>query len=432
MNKAVPIILSVVLIVLVGCGDEEQGFPNPLQIEFLTEEEEAAAESSPRGSVTGRIIFTDKEDQIRAHALSSNEYVVFEGSSIKVSGKDLAVFVDFPSNNGVYLMEGGYFQIADVEPGTHELILIHTPDVVIVQEPGISSGDDYAKIDVPACQWTVTVEPDRNTTAGSLAVPILDLEWKSGEPGVEIVIPQEPKPPVVPTHPSVTPTTQRPLVGFETAVVVTTDKTHEQEASVVQKGNTFTIKAGGNDIWGNADQFTFVYQEWSGDFEMIMTVSSLEKTNDWSKAGLMARQSTDPESINVFAACRGADDLITFQQRATHGGGSSSERITPSGAARPITIKLTRQGDVFDGGWSKDGGKTWENNVSNDGVTKTSVINLKMTDPILLGVAVTSHQAGVIAISEIEVLSSPFGTYAVSAGDKLATTWGDIRSPWKQ
>ena len=427
MNRAVPIILSIVLIILAGCSDDESGFPNPLQIEFLTEEEEAEEEeSSPRGSITGRIIFTDEDDQIQAHALSSNEYFISQGTSTRISGKDLAVFVDFPSNNGAYLMEGGYFQITDVEPGTHEIILMYTDDVVIVAGP---EGESYTKIDVPASQWTVTVEPDRNATTGLLSVPIPDLEWKSGSTGQETVVIYEPETPVIPTKPSTKPPTNQLVGGMETAVVVTTDKTHEQEASVTQKGNIFTIKAGGNDIWGNADQFTFVYQEWSGDFEMIVTVNSLEKTNDWSKAGPMARQSTDPGSINVFAACRGLDDLITFQQRATHGGGSSSERLTPGGAARPITIKLTRQGDIFYGGWSKDGGRTWEDNVSNDGVTQTSVINLKMTDPILLGVAVTSHQAGVMATSEIEVVSSPFGTYAVSAGNKLATTWGDIRSP---
>jgi hypothetical protein len=87
---------------------------------------------------------------------------------------------------------------------------------------------------------------------------------------------------------------------------------------------------------------------------------------------------------------------------------------------------------VFYGGWSKDGGRTWEDNVSNDGVTKTSAINLKMTDPILLGIAVTSHQEGVITTSEIEILSSPFSAFAVSAGEKLSTTWGDIRSPKEQ
>jgi hypothetical protein len=208
MSRAIPIILSAALIILVGCGDEEQGFPNPLQIEILAEEEE---ESSPGGSITGQILFTDNEGQIRAYVLSSDEYVIFQGSSGKVSGKDLAVFVDFPSNNATYLMEGGYFQITDVEPGTHELILTHTADVIIVADPSTLSGDNYAEIDVPTSRWTVTVELDRNATTGPLTVPIPDMEWESGEAGQEIVVPQEPEPPVVPTKPPVKPPAKPPV-----------------------------------------------------------------------------------------------------------------------------------------------------------------------------------------------------------------------------
>jgi hypothetical protein len=219
MNRAIPIILSVALIILVGCGDEEQGFPNPLQIEVLTGEEKESSkeeESSPGGSVTGRVLFTDDDSQIRAYALSSNEYVIFEGLSKKVSGKDLVVFVDFPSNNATYLMEDGYFQITDVEPGSHELILMHTADVVIVEDTGILPGGNYTEIDVPTCQWTVTVESGKNTTMGSLAVPISDLEWKQGETGQEVVVPQEPEPPVVPTKPPAKPPVRpsaKPLVN---------------------------------------------------------------------------------------------------------------------------------------------------------------------------------------------------------------------------
>ena len=133
-NRVILIIFSAILIILPGCGDEEQGLPNPLQIdpvqiEILTSEEE---ESPPgKGSITGQIIFTDNNSQIKAHALSSNEYVIFQGSSKRTSGTDLAVFVDLPSNNKTYLQEGGYFRIRNVEPGTHEIILTRTADIII-------------------------------------------------------------------------------------------------------------------------------------------------------------------------------------------------------------------------------------------------------------------------------------------------------------
>ena len=88
---------------------------------------------------------------------------------------------------------------------------------------------------------------------------------------------------------------------------------------------------------------------------------------------------------------------------------------------------LELEAEIY-GGWSKNGGKTWEKNVTRDGVTETPVINLVMDDPILLGIAVTSHETGVITTSEVEVLSSPFGFQAVSAEEKLAATWGTLKS----
>jgi hypothetical protein len=217
-----------------------------------------------------------------------------------------------------------------------------------------------------------------------------------------------------------------PAGGWQTAVVATDDDVHIAEADAEIVGNMFTIKAGGHDIWGEADQFTYVYKEVSGDFDVSVTVNSLELTNNWSKSGIMARQSLEPGSINVAAFCRGLDDLVTFQQRAVADGGSSSERCTPEGAARPVTIRLTRTGDEFMGGWSLDGGATWEANVAADGVTPTNPVILAMADPILLGVAVTSHEAGVITTSEVEVLGDV--VTAVRPDEKLSVTWSAIKA----
>jgi hypothetical protein len=219
---------------------------------------------------------------------------------------------------------------------------------------------------------------------------------------------------------------QWPVGGWQTEVVVTGDAVHQAEASAVQDGNMWTIKAGGDDIWGEADQFTYVYKEVSGDFDVSVTVHSLDLTNDWSKAGIMARQDLSPGSINVAALCRGLDDLVTFQRREVADAGSDSERCTPEGAPRPVTIRLTRTGNEFMGGWSLDGGATWEANVTRDGVTPTPPVILEMSDPILLGIAVTSHEAGVITTSEVEVLGDV--VTAVRPDGKLAATWARIKA----
>src|SRR5919106_250968 len=54
---------------------------------------------------------------------------------------------------------------------------------------------------------------------------------------------------------------------------------------------TFTISASGWDIWGASDQFHFVYQQLSGDFEISARADSITNTNVWAKAGMMIRPS---------------------------------------------------------------------------------------------------------------------------------------------
>ena len=190
-----------------------------------------------------------------------------------------------------------------------------------------------------------------------------------------------------------------------------------------QKDGIFIIKAGGNDIWDSADQFTYAYKVMSGDFDVKVTVRSLENTHDYAKAGIMARQDLSPGSVNVMAYSRGADDLAMLQRREIADNVTASRRMTSTGAERPVTIRLTRTGNEFVGGWSKDGGKTWEENVHSDG-TPTPPAVVEMSDPILLGVAVTSHVVGVMGTAEVEILSD----FAVRPALKLTMTWGAVKA----
>jgi len=216
-----------------------------------------------------------------------------------------------------------------------------------------------------------------------------------------------------------------PSGNWETAIVVTDDTIHEKEASVEQEGSMFTIKAGGDDIWGSADQFLYVYKTVSGDFDVMATVQSLEQTDDWAKAGIMARQDLDPGSVNILSYSRAANDYVMLQRREVAGSDSSSQRMTSDGGVHPVTVRLIRKGDEFTGGWSLDGGKTWEDNVHSDGTT-TLPVTLDMTDPILLGIAVTSHVAGTLTTAEVEVLNDP--SSAVRPAQKLTITWGVVKA----
>src|SRR5205823_4039210 len=61
--------------------------------------------------------------------------------------------------------------------------------------------------------------------------------------------------------------------------------------NVVNEGSDYDLTAGGADVYGTADQFSFLYRQMSGDFDMKVRLSSLANTNLYSKGGLMVRES---------------------------------------------------------------------------------------------------------------------------------------------
>src|SRR6202022_15202 len=58
-----------------------------------------------------------------------------------------------------------------------------------------------------------------------------------------------------------------------------------QAGSAAYASGTFTVKGGGADIWGTSDQFRFVYQQMTGNGEIVARVASLTNTDPWAKAG---------------------------------------------------------------------------------------------------------------------------------------------------
>jgi hypothetical protein len=162
-------------------------------------------------------------------------------------------------------------------------------------------------------------------------------------------------------------------------------KTRGEDGSVVYRNSKYIVGAGGADIWGTADAFRFTYKELSGDFEIALEAESLAQTNDWAKIGPMVRQSNSPNSIYVFMLARALDGNKYLQERLQTGGSATGNggSVEDSGGF-PVWLKITRIGDTFIGSASSDG-KRW---------TDVGAIVIKMRDPVLVGLAVTSHSTG--------------------------------------
>ena len=155
-----------------------------------------------------------------------------------------------------------------------------------------------------------------------------------------------------------------------------------------------TIKGGGADIWGNADAFNFCYMGgMRGDCQITARVSNWLNPNGdgWSKVGVMARQSTAAGSIYVASLCSWGNAVHGQWRDVLNGVSGNTGNFGASGAN---WVRLTRyaSNNAFTLQYSTDGA-TWSTN---------STYMLVMSDPIELGLCVTTHNNGVANLTSAD------------------------------
>ncbi|WP_335343077.1 fibronectin type III domain-containing protein [Halomontanus rarus] len=162
-----------------------------------------------------------------------------------------------------------------------------------------------------------------------------------------------------------------------------------------------TVEGGGADIWGQADAFHYYYTEADGDFDVAVRVDSVENTDEYAKAGLMVRESTDPDARNVMI--RRTPDETSVQWRRTPGSDSQST-TTEAGAGE----------SEIDGGTTADSwhrlvrsGETILAYSSSDGVEWTlfAALSVSLSSRVHVGLAVTSHDEGTLCTAEFSSLT---------------------------
>ena len=171
-------------------------------------------------------------------------------------------------------------------------------------------------------------------------------------------------------------------------------------AFVESADGSISMNAIGADIWNNADECRYVYKQLTGDGSMTVRVDYLDATpSTWAKGGVMVRQSTEAGAINAFVAMTGGDGGgATFQQRLEADGSSVSQHTYEGNPfAPPYWVKLERAGSAVSAFISPDG-QTWQQ----AGDTAT----VALTDPVLIGLALTSHNASVATSAAFSQLST--------------------------
>jgi hypothetical protein len=162
---------------------------------------------------------------------------------------------------------------------------------------------------------------------------------------------------------------------------------------------TYTMTAGGTDIWDRADEFHFAYKEVSGAATIIAKVESVENTHPFAKAGVMIRDTLDADSRNA-ALLVTPENGVRFQYRTNTGG--STDRDFVEGIVAPQWVKLERTvGGLVRAFYSADG-TTW---------TQVGMTVVSMDIPMYVGLALTSHDVDVTCEAKFSNVS--FGNASV-------------------
>jgi len=164
----------------------------------------------------------------------------------------------------------------------------------------------------------------------------------------------------------------------------------------------YRITGAGANIWAKEDQFQYVWREMSGNLSVTASMEFLGEGAAHRKAGIMVRQSLDPDSPYIDIVIHG-NGMPGVQWRNTKGDITNAFDI-PFDSSAKFKLKLVRQGSTVTLWAAKQGSELKEL-----GHTQAQLGN-----PVLVGLAVCSHDANasdtvVFSDVAVEQLPAPAG-----------------------
>jgi regulation of enolase protein 1 (concanavalin A-like superfamily) len=169
---------------------------------------------------------------------------------------------------------------------------------------------------------------------------------------------------------------------------------------------TWVIAGSGANIWGTADEFRFAYRQITGDVDIRVRLTSFADVQEWSKAGVMIRETLNANARNAFMMFM-PDSGLFMQSRSNTG--TSTARLTGAAGSAPLWLRLVRQGNQFTG-YSSANGTSW---------TALGTATVNMAAAAYVGLAVTSRSDSALA-------TATFTNLQVGAGAGTTT----LPAPW--
>ncbi len=159
---------------------------------------------------------------------------------------------------------------------------------------------------------------------------------------------------------------------------------HPGSAKFDASQGSYSITASGENVWGTADAFYFVWKKYSGDAALTADIAFPTQTgNPHKKAMLMIRQSLDADSPYVDAALH-VVGLTSLQWRAEKGGATHE---VGTDAASPTRLRLEKRGADFFLYFARAGEDLHFGGGS---------IRLALTEPFYIGLGVSAHDKDAI------------------------------------
>jgi TolB protein len=156
----------------------------------------------------------------------------------------------------------------------------------------------------------------------------------------------------------------------------------------------YRVTGGGANIWGAQDALHFVWKRLSGDVTFSANVRFLGTgTDPHRKAVLMIRQDQTPGAAYADVAVHG-DGLTSLQFRPAAGAPTQEIRSTVKG---PTQVRIERRGSRF-------------TIFAGQELTASGPQTLELTDPVYVGIGVSSHNADVLetaVFSNVRIEQSP-------------------------
>jgi len=157
--------------------------------------------------------------------------------------------------------------------------------------------------------------------------------------------------------------------------------------SVSESGGRLAINARGGSIWNTSDNFYFVHQSISSDFDARLRVTSPPGGSSSAKMGLMVRNSTAADSRHVMLVVRNrSSDGLQFAYREEDGYSTEFAASYLYRPSLPLWVRIVRSGNTFGYYYS-----TQADPGEGDWTYRASA-TVDMGDTVLVGMAHASYR----------------------------------------